>query len=40
LFRVVGDKIGLGEEGVMRGLVLFYREDFEGIRDFIGKGLI
>jgi hypothetical protein len=43
LFGVIGEEIGLSEESVMRdvirGLILFYGEGFEGIRGFIEKGL-
>jgi predicted ATPase len=39
LFRVIGEVVGLDEEGVMRdvvkGLVLFFGEGFEGIKNFI-----
>jgi len=43
LFRVIGEEIGLGEDGVMRdvvrGLVLFYGMGFDIIREFLGEGL-
>ena len=43
LFRVIGKKIGLSEDIVMRdivrGLVMFYREDFEGIKNFLKERL-
>jgi hypothetical protein len=41
LFGVIGGEIGLSEESVMRdvirGLILFYGVEFEGIREFIKK---
>lgn len=44
LFQVIGERIGLGKESLMRdvicGLVLFYGEEFEGIRKFIERKII
>jgi hypothetical protein len=43
LFRVIGDEVGLGEDSVLRdvvkGLVLFFGGEFEGIMKFLNKGL-
>ena len=43
LFRVIGEFVGLSEEIVMRdvvrGLVMFYQEDFERILKFVEGGL-
>jgi len=43
LFRVIGERIGLGEENVMRdvirGLLLFYGEGFEEVKKLIEEKL-